>query len=236
MSAVIEPTMMCIPEGDFLMGEESEESRENERPVHRVWVDTFAMAIYPVTNREYACFVEATGHPLPKEWKEPRFNHPDQPVVAVSWFDAVAYCDWLSRMTGKRYRLPTEAEREKASRGGVEGIRYPWGNTLPDWMDPYGRGEALDQPDRVGQDPPNGYGLHNMGDLVHEWCQDWYAPDYYRISPSRNPQGPPTGKRRVSRGGGWRHKIKVSRCAARSSIPPDRTFNDYGFRVVLSLS
>ena len=101
-------------------------------------------------------------------------------------------------------------------------------------MNPYGRGEAIEQPDLVGQDPPNGYGLHNMGDLVHVWCSDWYAADYYRWSPLADPQGPATGVRRASRGGSWRHRIKVTRCAARSSLPPDRTFTDYGFRVALS--
>ncbi|MBI3328633.1 MAG: SUMF1/EgtB/PvdO family nonheme iron enzyme, partial [Nitrospinae bacterium] len=101
----------------------------------------------------------------------------------------------------------------------------------PDWRDPHGHGEAFETPDRVGQDPPNGYGLHNMGDLVHEWCSDWYAREYYRVAPTRNPQGPSVGVRRASRGGSWRHHLKVTRCAARSSLPPDRTFTDYGFRV-----
>lgn len=234
-STVFEPECVIIPAGAFLMGSEDSESRENERPVHQVWVATFALAIYPVTNQEYTRFVEATGHRAPKGWKEERFSHPQQPVVAVSWFEAVAYCKWLSQMTGKSYRLPTEAEREKAARGGMEGAKYPWGNDLPAWLNPYGRGDAFEQPDLVGQDPPNGYGLHNMGDLVHEWCSDWYAEDYYRISPTKNPQGPPSGERRASRGGAWRHKIKVARCAARSSIPPDRTFTDYGFRVALSV-
>jgi sulfatase modifying factor 1 len=230
---IIAPALALIPAGAFLMG--SEEGQEDERPVHEVWVDAFAIGIYPVTNREYACFVRATGWHAPKTWDDPRFNHPQQPVVAVSWFDAVAYCDWLSAVCGQVYRLPTEAEWEKAARGGVAGARYPWGDEWPQWMNPYGRGEALEQPDRVGQDPPNGYGVHNMGDLVHVWCSDWYAADYYRRSPSRNPPGPAAGVRRASRGGSWRHRIKVTRCAARSSLPPDRTFTDYGFRVACAL-
>lgn len=212
----------------------SEEGQENEQPVHQVWVSAFAMAKFPVTNREYAHFVQGTGHRAPKSWHDPRLNDPEQPVVAVSWFDAVAYCTWLRQVCQKPYRLPTEAEWEKAARGGVAGQRFPWGNDLPQWMQAYGRGEAVEQPDCVGQDSPNGYGIHHMGDLVHVWCSDWYATDYYRISPPRDPQGPPTGVRRASRGGSWRHRIKVTRCAARSSLPPDRTFTDYGFRVVLS--
>lgn len=211
----------------------SEGGRANERPVHRVWLDPFSIGRYPVTNREYALFLKATGRTLPKGWHDPRFNQPLQPVVGLTWFDAEAYCQWLARMTGKSFRLPTEAEREKAARGGLEGKRFPWGDELPEWMDPYGRGQTLDQLDPVGLDPPNGYGLHNTGNLVHEWCADWYSADYYRISPERNPQGPSRGERRSSRGGSWRHRIKVSPCAARTAIPPDRTHLDYGFRVAL---
>lgn len=229
---IIEPELVCLPAGCFQMG--SEEGQEDERPVRQVWVDAFAIGKYPVTNREYACFLEATTRPAPRGWEDSRLCHPNQPVVAVSWFDAVAYCTWLGEVRGKSYRLPTEAEREKAARGSIEGWRFPWGNDLPDWMNPHGRGEAFERPDFVGQDPSNGYGLHNMGDLVHEWCSDWYAPDYYRTAPTHNPQGPFAGARRASRGGSWRHQIKVTGCAARSSLPPDRTFTDYGFRVALS--
>ena len=103
-------------------------------------------------------------------------------------------------------------------------------------MDPKGRGAKFETLDRVGQDPPNGYGLHNMGDLVHEWCSDWYQPDYYQSSPDRNPSGPKAGVRKASRGGAWRHRVKVARCAARSAIPPDRKYTDYGFRVAVGPS
>jgi sulfatase modifying factor 1 len=229
---VLDPDLVLIPAGDFRMG--SEVGQEDEQPVRQVWVSAFAIGKFPVTNREYASFLQAAGHGVPISWHDPRFNHPDQPVVAVSWFDATAYCRWLRDICGKLYRLPTEAEWEKAARGSVVGQRYPWGNDLPDWMNPDGRGAAVEQPDLVGQDPPNGYGLHNMGDLVHVWCSDWYAADYYWRSPLRDPQGPATGVRRASRGGSWRHRIKVTRCAARSSLPPDRTFTDYGFRVACS--
>ena len=229
---LIEPELIPIPTGAFLMGCDS--AQENEQPVHRVWVSAFAMGKFPVTNREYACFLGATGWSLPPTWDVPRLNHPDQPVVAVSWFDAEAYCHWLRDVCGRPYRLPSEAEWERAARGGIEGQRYPWGNDLPHWMNPNGRGESVERPELVGQDPPNGYGLHNMGDLVHVWCHDWYAADYYRWSPAANPQGPTTGGRRSSRGGSWRHRLKVTRCAARSSLPPDRMFTDYGFRVALS--
>jgi formylglycine-generating enzyme required for sulfatase activity len=229
---VSEPELVVIPAGDFLMG--STGGQDDEQPVHRVWVRSFAIGKFPVTNREYACFLQAAGHRPPHSWDNPRFNHPAQPVVAVSWFDAREYCRWLSRVCGQAYDLPSEAQWERAARGGVEGQRYPWGDDLPGWMNPYGRGEAVEQPELVGQDPPNGYGPHNMGDLVHVWCRDWYDADYYLQSPPDDPEGPATGKRRASRGGSWRHRLKVTRCAARSSLPPDRTFTDYGFRVILS--
>ncbi|MDP6505948.1 MAG: SUMF1/EgtB/PvdO family nonheme iron enzyme, partial [Planctomycetota bacterium] len=104
--------------------------------------------------------VEHAGHPAPIGWEEERFSHPDQPIVAPSWFDATAYCKWLREMTGRKYRLPTEAEREKAARGGMEERKFPWGDDLPDWMNTVGRGQKHETPDHVGQDPPNGYDLH----------------------------------------------------------------------------
>ena len=232
VSAVREPAVVTIPAGDFLMG--SEDAKANERPVHQVWVDAFALAVLPVKRAEYALFLEVSQRAPTLDWDDPRFGDPLQPAVSTTWFDAVDYCSWLAEKTGKPYRLPTEAEREKASRGGGRDKLYPWGDNLPDWMDPQYRGDDIERPDRVGCDPPNPYGLHNMADLVHEWCADWYAPDYYLSSPTRNPTGPDTGVRRVSRGGAWRHQLKVSRCSARSSIPPDRAFSDYGFRVALT--
>jgi len=114
----IEPKLVRIPEGWFAMG--SETGQDNERPVHRVWVDEFRLASCVVTNAGYAAFVRATGNPPPPFSENPDFNHPEQPVVAVSWFRAITYCEWLSRGTGLRYRLPTEAEWERAARGGVE--------------------------------------------------------------------------------------------------------------------
>jgi len=192
----------------------SDDDRPDERPVHRVWVDAFEIGIYQVTNAEYAEFAKATGHSLPPEL----FPDPEQPVVSVSWFDAVAFCDWL------HVRLPTEAEWECAARGGAEGLRYPWGNdALPN--------DDREEPHSVGRGTPNAYGLYDICENVHEWCSDWYAADYYAASPERNPRGPDAGTRRVSRGGSWRHQIKFSRCAVRSSIPPEFQYADYGFRV-----
>ena len=232
------PHCVPIPAGSFLMG--SETGRDEERPVHRVWVDAFEMAVLQVRNRDYAVFLDATGHSPPKHWRDSDLNHPEQPVVAVRWTDAVRYCEWLSEMREHHYRLPTEAEWERASRGGREGIDYPWGNESPDdwpeYVERWGRiGERdleIRGPLPVGRGTPNPYSLFDISENVHEWCADWFSRDYYSQSPERNPQGPDSGARRASRGGSWRHQIKISRCAARASIPPEFEYADYGFRVV----
>ncbi len=227
-----EPLCEALPAGKFLMG--SDDGQDEEQPVHRVSVSAFAMGIYQVRNRDYRFFLDSTGHPAPPFWANPEFNHPDQPVVAVSWFDASTYCGWLSGLTGRSYRLPTEAQWEWAVRGGREGSRYSWGDEQPqEWPDYVRRWSGkVRQPLVVGTGPPNPFGLYDIGENVHEWCADWFRKDYYAQSPECNPQGPASGERRASRGGSWRHQIKVSRCAQRSSIPPTFQYSDYGFRVV----
>jgi formylglycine-generating enzyme required for sulfatase activity len=220
----VEFAAVTIPAGAFAMG--SDDGQPDERPVHEVWVSAFALAVCPVTNEEYARFVAATGRaPAPRSLRA-GFDLPRQPVVAVTWFDAVAYCTWLADAVGLPCRLPTEAEREKAARGGRAGARYPWGDHV--------RGSSpLAALPEVGSSEANGYGLRHMADLVHEWCSDWYADDWYLRSPARDPLGPAAGARRVSRGGSWRHRVPFTPCAARSSLPPDRAYADYGFRVAV---
>ena len=124
--SITEPFQIRIVAGWFSMG--SDVGQSVEGPVHRVWVDSFAMAATQITVEEYARFLDATGNVPPPYWSDPNFSHPQQPVVAVSWLDAVAYCAWLSSMTGSHYRLPTEAEWERAARGGAERMLFPWGN------------------------------------------------------------------------------------------------------------
>ena len=225
-----EPEMVAIPKGDFLMGSAS--GAANESPIHSVWVDAFAVAKYPVTNREYAIFVEMTGHTPPRFWGETKFQEKNQPVVGPSWHDAVAYCEWLRDFTCKAYRLPTEAEREKAARGGLEECEYPWGDELPSNH----QGGRNAQHFLIGTDGPNGYDLYNTSEGVHEWCADWYDPSYYTTSPIQNPKGPTHGSRRVARGGSWRHRIRFARCAARSSLAPNKQFSDFGFRCAMSIN
>jgi formylglycine-generating enzyme required for sulfatase activity len=208
--------LLPIPGGEFLMGQEN--GRDEERPVHRVIVAPFRLCAFQVTNEDFAAF------------RKFQFDDAFKPVTSVSWFDAVDYCEWLSARWGMKVRLPTEAEWEFAARGGMEQKLYPWGDgpfaERPDYWRRW-----RDGPEPVGTGEPNRYGLFDMCENVHEWCSDWYDPAYYVVSPVENPQGPESGTRRSSRGGAWRHHIKVSRCAARSSIPPEFRYADYGFRV-----
>jgi formylglycine-generating enzyme required for sulfatase activity len=216
----------AIAEGWFDMG--SAEGADDERPVHRVWVDAFELAIYPVTRSEYELFLQATSHEPPRDW-ELFASAGDVPVVGVSWLDCQAYCGWRSE-GGTPMRLPTEAEWERAARGGLDGRRYPWGDAIPEWIPEKGRG-PLAGPWPVSLGDPNPFGLYGIAANVHEWCADWYSADSYSSSAERNPSGPAHGLRRASRGGSWRHAVTISRCAARSRIDPSFRYTDYGFRV-----
>src|SRR5258708_26828183 len=131
----LEPALVQIPAAWFLMG--SHTGQDCERPIHRVWVDTFLLAATQVTNAEYARFLSAVGAPPPPFWNDPNFNHPQQPVTGVSWFEAVRYCEWLSSQTGLRNRLPTEAEWEHAARGGLEQKNFPWVDAPPQSLPDY---------------------------------------------------------------------------------------------------
>jgi formylglycine-generating enzyme required for sulfatase activity len=211
-----------IPSGWFEMG--SEEGQEDERPVHRVWVDGFELAACAVTRAEYAGFLAATGHEAPRDWAAPAFAGTDLPVVGVSWHDAVAYAEWRGG------RLPSEAEWERAARGGADGERYPNSATIPSWIPNQGRG-PLAAPWPVSLGDPNAFGLYGIAANIHEWCADWHDSRYYADSPARNPAGPAEGVRRASRGGSWRHAFTISRTAARSKLDPTYRYTDYGFRL-----
>jgi sulfatase modifying factor 1 len=236
-SLALEPTLVPIPEGWFLMG--SDAGQDCERPVHRVWIDSFFLASTQVTNAEFSRFLRATGNQPPPFWRNENFDDPQQPVAGPSWHEATLYCDWLSLHSGRRYRLPTEAEWEFAARGGFEQKQFPWGDAPPQSLPNYAQ-RWQTGPEPVARYASNAVGLYDIGENVHEWCSDWYDPNYYAISPARNPTGPEQSPmapaRKSSRGGSWRHHIKVSRCSARSSIPPDFQYADYGFRVACESS
>jgi formylglycine-generating enzyme required for sulfatase activity len=227
-----EPEMIELPAGEFLMG--CATGAANECPVHRVALTRFALSRYAVTNRLYQFFLNETGRTAPPGFSDARFNQPEQPVTSVSWFDAAAYCAWLSTRTGQAYRLPTEAEWEYAARGGMEAKLYPWGDAPPHLQPRYAELWRTG-PEPVGARAPNAFGLYDLAENVHEWCADWYDAAYYAVAPLHNPPGPSSGVRRASRGGSWRHQIKIARVAARSSLPPAYQYSDYGFRCARSV-
>ena len=207
----------------------SDAGRPDERPVHVVEVRAFSLARTPVTRRQYEPFLRRGGAPPPPWWRDPCFCDPEQPVVGVTWHDATAYAAWLATIARGAWRLPTEAEWERAARGGLESAPTSGGDELPPHEVPEG---PIAGPWRVGRGAPNGFGLLDMGTIVHEWCLDWYRRDYYAVSPECDPRGPDKGERRVSRGGSWRHRVRWSPPAARSSLPPAFRYADYGFRVL----
>jgi formylglycine-generating enzyme required for sulfatase activity len=258
------PELTLVPGGEFLMG--SVDAEEDERPVHRVHVDEFHLGVQPVTNDEYGRFVRATGHRAPAVYELPivvtvggverertfrqtgapyvwtDFDPPrgqsDHPVTLVRYDDALAYCAWLSAETGRAFRLPTEAEWEKAARGGAESKRYPWGdrldrNTANFLDDPALRSTHGTSPCR--QYPANGFGLYDMAGNVWEWVHDWYDASYYAASKDRNPQGPSHGSLRLVRGGGWLvADVRMLSCSHRHKVPPDTYSYAIGFRVASS--
>jgi formylglycine-generating enzyme required for sulfatase activity len=208
--------LVAVPGGRFLMGSES--GRPDERPVRAVEVGPFRIGRTPVTRAQYAPFLAAAQAPSPPWWDAPGFSADDQPVVGITWFEAAAFAAWLGERQGGTWRLPDEAEWERATRGGLEQAPTAWGDVLPAGEIPDG---PLSGPWSVGRGQANGFGLLDAGTIVHEWCRDWY----------RLPDGERPG-RRASRGGSWRHHVRWSPPAARSSLPPHFRYADYGFRVL----
>ena len=227
--------MAYIPAGTFLMG--SNEGNDNEKPVHKVYVDAFYIDKNEVTVEQYQNFLNAKGHREPSKWKE-QLQNPKHPVVYVGWNDAVAYAKWAGK------RLPTEAQWEYAARGGNTGLdgkpryKYAWGNNATHDKANYSGKEGKDQWEKtspVGSFEPNGYGLYDMAGNVWEWCNDWYDANYYqnfKNSTARNPEGPKSGDQRVLRGGSWDYIPDYLRCALRYWYYPDYRIVDFGFRCI----
>ena len=212
-----------------------------EHPQHPVILDAFYIDRYKVTNAQYQAFMKATGHPAPKYWTDaPEMGseisfpvgsqNPKHPVVGISWYDAVAYCEWAG------VRLPTEAEWEKAARGRLVNQSYPWGDKLSREYANYGGVGGQDKwqwTAPVGSFPANGYGLFDIAGNAFEWCSDWFAEDFYHHSPERNPTGSETGRTRVLRGGSWNNNLfgkYQMRCAYRFHARPETRNLVIGFR------
>ena len=229
--------MMLIPAGDFFMGTVDDSGTHyDELPVHNVYLDAFWIDRYEVTNRLYKVFIDETGHRAPyvnTEWARP-YNwkgdaYPpgkaDFPVVLVSWEDAAAYAKWAGK------RLPTEAEWEKAARGGLVKKKYPWGDQIIRHNANYFSSiTRKNQMKPVGTFPPNSFGIYDTAGNVWEWCADWYDQAYYKKSPEKNPQGPENGTYRSYRGGAWINREEQLRCSERARNAPVHQSHIIGFR------
>lgn len=220
----VEAEMVLIPGGEFVMGKDDE---GDCRPAHKVYIDSFHMDKYEVTNAQYLEFCKETGRALPEFWGMKQFrsgpNFPNHPVVGLSWSDARAYAEWAGK------RLPTEAEWEYAARGGLVGMNYPHGNELDSAQANHTLAD-LEGTVAVGSFPPNGYGLHDMAGNVWEWVADYHGGEYYKNSPYKNPTGPEKGKFKVIRGGGWHSGPSCNRVYYRNALPPNWIDFAVGFR------
>jgi formylglycine-generating enzyme required for sulfatase activity len=227
--------LKMIPGGIFLLGSPSNEAGRyaDEAEPHRVSLKPFYISVTEITNAQYGRFLKATGYQAPLYWEDKNLNAPNQPVVGVTWFDAAAFCRWLTKVTGVTHKLPSEEQWEAASRGGLTGQPYPWGAEAPDAAGVYRANFRTAPPGVAGFSftasvssfPPNGYGLFDMAGNASEWCQDRYVP-----LPSGGPFKP--GVLRLLKGGSWINGSRDLRNAARQSAPPTYADGYIGFRVV----
>ena len=195
-----EKGMILIHQGGFTMGAFA----HGDEMKHEVFLDTYLIDKFETSNARYRAFMQATRHPAPAYWDDPRLNQPNQPVVGVSWTDANAFCKWEGK------RLPTEAEWERAATGPEGNKPYPWGNALDPRKANYAMTNDRTMPVDSYPEGVSGFGVYNMAGNVFEWVADWYEPNYYKESPKHNPQGPDQGhdfsnqgQVRVLRGGSW---------------------------------
>lgn len=244
--------MVLIPAGEFQMGDSFNEGQDDELPVHTVYLYAFYMDIYEVTNAQYAAFLNAYGKNTDDSGNEllnidssyclieqvggtyrAKSGNKDHPMIEVSWYGANAYAEFYGK------RIPTEAEWEKAARGGLVGKRYSWGDSISHDDANYGETGGKDiwagiSP--VGSFDLNGYGLYDMAGNVWEWCADWFDTSYYANLPPNDSLGADSGTYRVSRGGSWTHAPYYLRVSGRYSNYPAYSFNHTGFRCAMSRS
>ena len=232
------PTVL-VPAGLFPMGVPpgDRDGGRDEYPRHEVFLDSFVIDQFEVTNGRYFEFVKSTGHRAPQNPTNPTRNLwqgdsiteslADRPVINVDWFDADAYCKWAGK------RLPTEAEWEKAAKGTSD-RRFVWGNVEPTakhlnynqrWI-----GEKTLMPVGSYEAGKSPYGAYDMAGNVWEWVNDWYDARYYEKSPERNPKGPETGLKKVIRGAGWQNETPTVRIFTRVESDPTMRNESTGFR------
>ncbi len=214
--------LVYVKSGRFMMGSKS--GAAEEKPAHEVTISrAFYMAKHEVTQQQYERV--AGEHPSKVEGAA-------LPVEAVSWKDAQGFCEELSRRTGRKIRLPTEAEWEYACRAGsTSSYCFGDGKTTLGKYAWYG-GTSSGKTHPVARKRANAWGLHDMHGNVQEWCADWYDPQYYGDSPQENPTGPTSGRRHVVRGGSWKDGNPRCRSASRGSLHPSIRLESFGFRVV----
>jgi formylglycine-generating enzyme required for sulfatase activity len=228
-----------VPAGQFLMGAQPSrdpEATPPEQPQHSVHVSEYFIGRYPVTVAQFRAFARAANYALPHALPA---DQEALPVTRVAWDDAVAFCGWLKKLTGRAFRLPTEAEWEKAARG-TDGRLYPWGNELdPARANARPNPAAPARPTPVGQYSPAGdspYGVADLCGNVWEWCADWFDGKTYSRRQGlavRDPQGPATGPGYVARGGAFDTGPHQLRASHRNWFFPDERRANLGFRIVV---
>ncbi|MBN1992111.1 MAG: formylglycine-generating enzyme family protein [Anaerolineae bacterium] len=251
---------VLIPAGEFIIGSNPSADRlaqTDEEPQHRLHISNFYIMRYPVANKQYALFVQATGHRPPRFWPDGRFPaaQADHPVVGVSFHDAAAFCQWAAAVTDRPIRLPTEPEWEKAARG-PDGRLYPWGNQWHGKLCNHGEGKPAPTTP-VNQFSPQGdspYGVADVAGNAQEWCSSLFGPYPYDPNDGREvlvynlagqglmPRWHETGcvanpqqieaalDKQTIRGGSRRQGRQNSRCAYRSWAAPLHRSDDTGFR------
>jgi len=265
------PELTIVPAGQFVMGAEGGEAGRPEGPPHAVTIrKAFALATNETTQAQFARFVAATGYVVPPgcdvwpkgavpfeaaNWREPGYGRkprPKDPVVCVSWTDAKAFTAWLTKTTGKPYRLPTEAEWEYAARAGSTGA-FPWGEEidcrLTNTYDAAGAkrfnwaAAACDDGEAtvslVGRYPANPFGLRDMIGNVWEWTEDCYFAPYRADHATEAAEQPAAGEacdRRSVRGGSWATRPDRNRVAFRGRDPVEARYFMFGFRVARDLT
>jgi formylglycine-generating enzyme required for sulfatase activity len=245
--------MVLVKGGKFMRGssEDDADADSDEKPQRKIYLDDFMIGKYQVTNEEFKEFIDDGGYDKeefwakegwqwreenriyePEYWHDRKWNAANFPVVGISWYEAEAYANWLSETTGHQYRLPTEAEWEKAARG-TDGFKYPWGDEFDkNLCNSDESGLNRTSPVGIFSKGKSPYGCFDMAGNVWEWCSDWYNDNYYANSPDRNPEGPPDGADRIGRGGGWLSDTGECRSALRDRRAPRVRYSDLGFRIL----